>query len=103
MKMFTDNCSKPLSGGASAGQTRHPRDYAFSIPFIATSRYPAATRLHLYLSVSSFLSFYLFHLIPSPVPSCPRRLVFQTRRWTAALDSIALKCIFIKFFLSVKE
>ncbi|HRL83955.1 hypothetical protein KSX67_16885 [Bacteroides uniformis] len=56
MKMFTDNCSKPLSG-ASAGQTRHPRDYAFSIPFIATSRYPAATRLHLYLSVSSFLSF----------------------------------------------
>gem|GEM_PF-1625635 len=55
--MFTDNCSKPLSGGASAGQTRHPRDYAFSIPFIATSRYPAATRLHLYLSVSSFLSF----------------------------------------------
>uniref|UniRef100_UPI00402569D1 hypothetical protein n=1 Tax=Bacteroides uniformis TaxID=820 RepID=UPI00402569D1 len=57
MKMFTDNCSKPLSGGASAGQTRHPRDYAFSIPFIATSRYPAATRLHLYLSVSSFLSF----------------------------------------------
>nr|DAM10549.1 MAG TPA: hypothetical protein [Caudoviricetes sp.] len=30
-------------------------------------------------------------------------MVFQTRRWTAALDSIALKCIFIKFFLSVKE
>ena len=27
-----------LSGGASAGQTRHPRDYAFSIPFIATPR-----------------------------------------------------------------
>ena len=49
--MFTDNCSKPLSGGASAGQTRHSRNYAFSIPFIATSRYPAATRLHLYLSL----------------------------------------------------
>ena len=32
-----------------------------------------------------------------------RRLVFQTRRWTAALDSIALKCIFIKFFLSAKD
>ena len=59
VKMFTDNCSKLLSGGASVGQTRHPRDYAFSIPFIATSRCPAATRLHLYLSVSSFLSYSL--------------------------------------------
>ena len=95
--MFTDNCSKPLSGGASAGQTRHPRDYAFSIPFIATPPPPV------FIYTYQFPPFYLFHLIPSPVPSCPRRLVFQTRRWTAALDSIALKCIFIKFFLSVKE
>ncbi|WP_321074750.1 hypothetical protein [Bacteroides helcogenes] len=37
MKMFTDNCSKLLPGGASVGQTRHPRDYAFSIPFIPIS------------------------------------------------------------------
>ena len=94
VKMFTDNCSKLLSGGASVGQTRHPRDYAFSIPFIATSRYPAAIYTY---------QFPPFYLIPYPVHSCPRRLVFQTRRWTAALDSIALKCIFIKFFLSAKE
>ena len=57
--MFTDNCSKPLSG-ASAGQTRHPRDYAFSIPFIATSRYPAAKAAHVdvyenWTDVSGFL------------------------------------------------
>ncbi|MFR3928894.1 MAG: hypothetical protein ACLTZR_13160 [Parabacteroides merdae] len=71
VKMFTDNCSKLLSGGASVGQTRHPCDYAFSIPFIAASRYPAATRLHLYLSVSSFLSFSSYSLsgpfLSSPV------------------------------------
>ena len=30
-------------------------------------------------------------------------VVFQTQSWTAALDSVALKCIFIKFFLSAKE
>ncbi|KAA4738126.1 hypothetical protein F3B47_22455 [Bacteroides fragilis] len=31
-----------------------------------------------------------------PVHSCHRRLVFQTQRWTAALDSVALKCISYK-------
>ena len=44
------------------------------------------------LLYTSLYSFNATH----PVHSCHHRLVFQTQRWTAALDSVALKCISYK-------
>ena len=41
-------------------------------------------------------SFSILPIIAYPVHSCRRRLVFQTQIWTAALDSVALKCISCK-------
>ena len=40
--------------------------------------------------------FSILPIIAYPVHSCRHRLVFQTQIWTAALDSVALKCISCK-------
>ncbi|KAA3933310.1 hypothetical protein DWW47_15975 [Odoribacter splanchnicus] len=57
-------------------------------PFIVPSVLPSA-----FQRILPFLySFNATH----PVHFCHRRLVFQTQRWTAALDSVALKCISYK-------
>ncbi|OUO97255.1 hypothetical protein B5F38_11190 [Barnesiella sp. An22] len=82
------------------------------IPFIPLPfpllLYLGCTSLFLYITLSALYSFALISLpvghppfsilpiIAYPVHSCRHRLVFQTQIWTAALDSVALKCISCK-------
>ena len=61
-------------------------------PFLIASRFPAATRYLFYLLFPSFLFIScLFQSIPVFTG-----WFFQSQRWTAALDSVTLKCISCK-------
>ena len=62
--------------------------FSFYKPVLPLIRHPHFTPL------SSL--FYYLPIIAYPAHSCRRRLGFQTQIWTAALDSVALKCISCK-------
>ena len=70
----------------------HPQDT--DSPFI--NRYSLDSVIPVLYPAEPSSLFYYLPIIAHPAHSCPCRLVFQMQIWTAALDSVALKCISCK-------
>lgn len=62
-----------------------------TLPVLALPLFPIFSCLLIYICPLSFII--ISHVSCFGFCSCHTRLVFQTQRWTAALSSVALKCI----------
>ncbi|MCD0221889.1 hypothetical protein LPH68_19370 [Bacteroides sp. 1_1_30] len=88
---FTANRLAGLPGGASADMCRHPR----KLPFLSLSNCLPIPHRHPLPVLSSVSLFSIYSYLLQPIPVFTGWF-FQSQRWTAALDSVTLKCISCK-------